>query len=374
MRHLCRSLPGFGLALTVTLLTGLAHRSAAQTSEADLTIATWGGFYQKAQTRVLAEPFAFQSAKTIDMVTYSGQPDEVRQLVEAYRSTGEDVGWDIIDLERADAEQLCFEGYIQPLQLESLGLGSANSASALGNDFVDGALGLCWVGNVVWSQSFGYDKRLYRGAEPLVLADAFNLTLFPGRRVLTTSAQVVLELALLSEGVPSDQVYDVLADPVGVVEAIAVLDRLRGNVTFTNSAADASNLLKTGQAGIGIIHHFEALREARAVGETLGYIWDGHVLDMDVFAIPVGAENPVLARDFIASVSRAAYQSAMATVTGYGPARLSAADAAREDLRVWLPTGPENRDQGLLFKPAFWQSPAGKRAQAAYDTWRTSIL
>lgn len=367
MRHFLRSLPSYGLALAIALGAGQAQTSAAQSSGGDLTIATWGGFYQKAQTRVLAEPFAFQSAKTIDVVTYSGQANEVRQRVEAFRNSGQEVGWDVIDLERADAEQLCFEGYIQPLQVQSLGLGDVD------NDFVDGGVGLCWVGNVVWSQSFGYDKRLYRGAEPFALSDAFDLQLFPGRRVLTTSAQVVLELALLSEGVAPDQIYDVLSNPDGVSEALAVLDQLRGNVTFTNSAADAFNLLKTGQAGIGLIHHFEALREARAVGDNVGYLWDNHVLDLDVFAIPVGSSNPVLARDFIANVSRAAYQSAMATVTGYGPARLSAADSAREDLREWLPTGPENRGQGLLFSASFWESPEGQRAQGAYDTWRASI-
>lgn len=368
MRHLLRSLPGFGLALAIALSAGQSQTSAAQSSGGDLTIATWGGFYQKAQTRVLAEPFAFQSAKTIDMVTYSGEPNEVRQRVEAFRNDGDTVGWDVVDLERADAEQLCFEGYIQPLQVGSLGLGDVE------NDFVDGGVGLCWVGNVVWSQSFGFDRRLYRGAEPATVSDAFDLQLFPGLRVLTTSAQVVLELALLSEGVAPERVYEVLAEPEGVSEAIAVLDRLRGSISFTNSSADAFNMLKSGQAAIGVIHHFEALREARAVGETVGFLWDSHVVDLDVFAVPVGAGNPILARDFIANVSRSAYQSAMATVTGYGPARLSAAAAAREDLRLWLPTAPEHRDTGLLFDASFWQGPAGKRAQAAYDTWRTSIL
>jgi len=368
MRHNLRSLQGLGLALAMTISAGLLQTSSAQSSGGDLTIATWGGFYQKAQTQVLAEPFGFQSGRTIDVVTYTGHPNEVRQRVEAYRSTGQGLGWDVLDLERADAEQLCFEGYVQPLELDTLGVRNFNT------DFLEGAVGLCWVGNVVWSQSFGYDRRLYRGAEPFALADAFDLQLFPGRRILTNSAQVVMELALMSEGVPTDQVYDVLGSTIGVEEALGVLDRLRGSVVFVGSSSEAFDLLKTGQAGIGLIHHFDALRETRASGEVIGYLWDNHVLDLDVFAIPAGADNASLARDFIANVSRSAYQSAMATVTGYGPARLSAAGSARADLRAWLPTGPENLRQGVLFDAGFWASEAGIAAQEAYDDWRQSQL
>ena len=102
------------------------------------------------------------------------------------------------------------------------------------------------------------------------------------------------------------------------------------DVRFINSTEEIFALLKSGQAAVGVIHHFDALRELRSTGPSVGYLWDNHVVDMDVFAIPSGAGNPNLAADFIANVSRGAYQTAMATVTGYGPARLSAAKAVQK--------------------------------------------
>lgn len=355
------------LACAALIGTGFSQPALAQTRTADLTIASWGGFYQKAQTQVLAEPFGLQSGQTVSVVTYTGNPNEVRQKVSAYRDSGEPVGWDVVDLERADAETLCFQGYLQPMQHELMGLQDFET------DFIDGAIGLCWVGNVVWSQSFGFDRRLFSGAEPYALTDAFDPTLFPGRRLLTLSAEVVMELALLSEGVAPARVYERLGTREGVAEALAVLNRVRGNVQFIKSTEEIFKMLKTGQGSIGLIHHFDALRELRSSGLNIGYLWDSHVIDLDVFAIPAGARKPVLAADFIANVSRGAYQSAMATVTGYGPSRLSAANAARADLREWLPTGPENLNFGLSFRADFWTSIEGKAAQAAYDAWRGSV-
>ena len=366
MRHFLGAFRG--LALATAVWTATAGTALAQTVADDvLVIATWGGFYQKAQTQVLAEPFSLQSGRPVSVVTYTGQPNEVRRRVASYRQTGEPLGWDVLDLERADAEELCFNGYLEPLDLEKHGIEGVES------DFVQGAIGLCWVGNVVWSRGFGFDRRLYTNAEPYALADAFDPLLFPGRRLLTTSAQTVMELALLSAGVAPELVYDRLQTAEGLQEAVSVLDQVRANVRFFKSTSDVFRMLKSGQGAVGLIHHFDALRQTRTAGPVIGYLWDGHVIDLDVFAIPAGASNPGLAMDFIANVSRGAYQSAMATVTGYGPARLSAAEAAREDLRAWLPTASDHLPFGLLFQPDFWDSPDGAAAQAAYDTWRRSI-
>ena len=370
MRQTIRAFQGLASAALFgmgAVLLGFASVAQAQTGDAELTIATWGGFYQKAQTQVLAEPFGFQTGKSVDVVTYTGHPNEVRQKVAAYRETGDALGWDVLDLELHDAEALCFQGYLEPIDHQRIGIQNSTS------DFIDGGIGLCWVGNVVWSHGFGFDQRLFSGAKPYALTDAFDPLLFPGRRLFTTSASVMMELALLSEGVAVDRVYERLGTPEGEAEALAVLNRVRKNVQFINSTQEIFALLKSGQAAIGLIHHFDALRELRATGPSIGYLWDNHVVDMDVFAIPSGAANPRLAGDFIANVSRGAYQTAMATVTGYGPARLSAATAAREDLRAWLPTGPENLGSSLLFSAEFWASPPGEAAQAAYDAWRGSV-
>ena len=365
MRQYLRALKDLACAALIGM--GFSPAAVAQTQPVDLTIASWGGFYQKAQTQVLAQPFGFQSGHKVNVVTYTGHPNEIRQKVAAYRDTGVPLDWDVVDLERADAEALCFQGYLQPIQHEQIGIQSAQT------DFVEGGIGLCWVGNVVWSQSFGFDPRVYGGAEPYALTDAFDPLLFPGRRLLTTSAEVVMELALLSEGVAPERVYERLSTREGVAEALAVLDRVRNDVQFINSTQEIFSLLRGGQGSIGLIHHFDALRELRSSGQSIGYLWDSHVIDLDVFAIPAGARNPGVAADFIANVSRGAYQSAMATVTGYGPARLSAASAARQDLREWLPTGPDNFAYGLLFQADFWTSAPGKEAQMAYDAWRGSV-
>lgn len=74
MRHFLGAFRG--LALAAAVWTATAGTALAQTVADDvLVIATWGGFYQKAQTQVLAEPFSLQSGRPVSVVTYTGQPN-----------------------------------------------------------------------------------------------------------------------------------------------------------------------------------------------------------------------------------------------------------------------------------------------------------
>ncbi|MEK9710910.1 MAG: extracellular solute-binding protein, partial [Alphaproteobacteria bacterium] len=92
-------------------------------------------------------------------------------------------------------------------------------------DFIDGALQECAVANIVWSSVYAYDSSKVRGWNaPKTMADFFDTKAYPGKRGMRKNPKVTLEFALIADGVPTDQVYDVLSTEEGVARAFAKLD------------------------------------------------------------------------------------------------------------------------------------------------------
>ena len=78
------------------------------------------------------------------------------------------------------------------------------------HDFVNGALGECWVASVAYSQAILVSMDKFTGNQPATAADFFDLARFPGARAMKQGAKLNLELALLADGVPPQDIYKTL--------------------------------------------------------------------------------------------------------------------------------------------------------------------
>ena len=83
-------------------------------------------------------------------------------------------------------------------------------------DFVDGALGDCYVGNISWATVPAYDTTKVTGDAPTSMADFWDLKKYPGRRGLRKTPRVNMEWALMADGVPNDEIYNTLATEKGI--------------------------------------------------------------------------------------------------------------------------------------------------------------
>ena len=68
-------------------------------------------------------------------------------------------------------------------------------------------------------------------------ADFFDAEKFPGKRGLKKAPKALLEMALMGDGVPADQVYEALATPEGLDRAFAKLDTIKRDVVWWESGA-----------------------------------------------------------------------------------------------------------------------------------------
>lgn len=240
------------------------------------------------------------------------------------------------------------------------------------DDFIGDGLSRCGVGSFIWSTLFVVDPHSFDGAVPSTLADVFNPRRFAGTRVLMKSRSPLFEMALMADGVKSDQVYSSLATPAGVKRALRKVDVLRGHAMWVSKQSDALDYLTSGQTAIAMVHNGRAFRHAISRGYRL--IWDGSVHDMTYWAVPRATRNGAVAKSFIKFATSPNRLADQARLWPYGPARRSAVSLVGKhpylaiDLEPFLPTAPQNLAKGINSQAAFWREH-GERLQVAFHAW-----
>ncbi|HNS94277.1 MAG TPA: ABC transporter substrate-binding protein, partial [Thauera sp.] len=209
----------------------VALGGAVGTASADITVISFGGASQKAQDKAYYAPFAKATGVKVVAGEYNGEQAKVKAMVEAGNVT-----WDVLEVESPELVRGCEEGLFEKIDFAQVG----DKA-----DFVPAAVSECGVGIFVWSTALAYNADRLKEA-PTSWADFWNVDKFPGKRGLRKGAKYTLEFALLADGVPTSDVYKVLATPAGVDRAFAKLDKLKANIQWWEAGAQPPQLLASG--------------------------------------------------------------------------------------------------------------------------------
>ena len=332
-----------------TALTGLAFSAAAQ----ELTVMSWGGAYGEAQTEAHVKPWSAASGFAAKMTDSDNPATPIKAMVEAGNVT-----IDVASIEYADAIRLCDEGMLEPIDINALPAGADGTPAA--DDFLPGAVTECAVSTDIWSNVYAYDTTKFTGEVPTTAADFFDLAKFPGKRGLKKGAKAVLELALMADGVPAAEVYDVLSTPEGVDRAFAKLDTIKADVVWWEAGSQAPQLLADGEVVMTTAYNGRIFNAAIAENKPFQIVWDGQIYENEMYAIPKGAPNKDKALEFIAYATSTEGLRAQATYISYGPARKSALKDellykdGKTVMAPHLPTAPENMANALETSAEFW--------------------
>ena len=334
--------------------TGALKASPAGTtydSNAAITVTSWGGAYTKSQLEAMHKPFTAETGVRINSEDYNGGLAEVRAQVESGNVT-----WDVLDVERSDAVRGCDDGLFETIDLSTLPAGlDGTPASA---DFIDGALGDCYVANIYWSTVYAFDKEKFTGAQPTTMADFFDLAKFPGKRGLQKNPKPNLEFALIADGVPTKDVYKLLSTPAGVDRAFAKLDTIKDQVVWWESGAQPPQLLADGEVAMTTAYNGRLFNAIYTEGKPFEIVWDGQILDTDLWVIPKGSKNKQVAMDFIAFSTGTKPLADQSLWISYGPARKSSSSLVKADILPHLPTSPQNFKNPLQNDFEFWADNA----------------
>ena len=348
-----------GLAGLIGLAAGLAHAEPAQKP---LTIVSWGGDYTRSQMLAYVKPYRKRTGAWVAMETYQGGLDEIREQVET-----ENVVWDVVDFELSDLLRGCQEGLLETIDPGILPAGADGTPAD--EDFIPGALTDCGIGQTVYATVVAYDDTAFRGEPPSEIADFFNVNEFPGRRGLRRDPRVVMEWALLADGVPADQVYDTLATDEGRDRAFAVLDRIKPYIVWWTDGEEPAALLASGRVAMTSVWNGRMFRPIIEEDKPFTILWDGQVWEIDSWGIPKGTYNLEKALDFIRFATASEQLADQATYISYGPARESSlAMIDDETTRAMLPTSAENRSAALKSDAGWWAEHHDELA-AEFEAW-----
>ncbi len=209
---------GFAISAALALIAG-----AALAAEKEVTIASWGGSYQEAQSKALFQPASAATGVKVKEETYGGMSD-VRLQVQ----TGA-VTLDIVASGSGSAARAGAEGLLEELDYSVIDVST----------FYPTVYSKYCVGGDVFSTVYAWNTATYGENGPKSWADFWDVEKFPGKRAYRgNNVAGALEPALMADGVPPEKVYEVLSTEQGIDRAIDKIRELKPHISvFWTSGA-----------------------------------------------------------------------------------------------------------------------------------------
>jgi putative spermidine/putrescine transport system substrate-binding protein len=328
------------------------RRANADTPQ--LTVVSWGGAFQDAQSKALFQPAAKALGITVKEETYTGLA-ELRM-----RAKSGAVTWDVVCSGSGTSARAGVEGLLEKLDYQIIDVA----------DFVPGAWSPYYVGSDAFSTVVAWNTKTYGENGPQNWADFWDVKKFPGTRSYRNA--VTLEPALMADGVPPDKVYEVLSAPGGIERAIKKLTELKPHIAvWWSSGAQSAQLMMDGAVDMvmGWNGRFDVVKQS---GAKVAYTFNQGILDYDCFVIPKGAPQKELAMKFLAEISKPQYQAALTKFITYGPTNKKAYDLGviPASYAAELPSSPANVAKQLVIDDQ-WYMKFDQQASQAYQNMMT---
>ena len=218
---------------------------------------------------------------------------------------------------------------------------------------------------IFWTIIYAYNTETIQGGTPSTIQDFFDTASFPGKRAMRKRPQVNLEWSLIADGVPRDQVYEMLATDEGQARAFAKLDTIRDDLVWYDSWSQAPQLLNDGGAVMVQSANGRIFKDIKDHDRPFVMVWDSHIFDLDVWSVVRGSPNLEQAMDFVKFATGTVPLSGMQDVA-YGPTRRSAAALVDPAVINDLPTA--HIDIGLKADGIFW-ADFGESLGEKFNEW-----
>ncbi len=307
-----------------------------------ITIASWGGAYSMSQRKAFYEPYAELTGITVLEDEWQGTVGSILGQVD----TG-NYKWHVMDMTRSLVQLGCDEGFLEPIPWDLMG----------GEDaFVEGWTEECGVPNITWSTIYAFDADVFpdSGPQPTTIHDLFDVEKFPGKRALYNDPSVNLEWALIVDGVPMDQVYDLLETDAGVQRALDKIDSIRDHIIWWSAGAQPPQMLADGEVVMASAWNGRIFNAIKEEGKNFRIVWDAQRLELDYWMVPKGHPEKDAAFEFIAYATQPEVMARQSKYISYGPTVKAAVPLINPDILKDLPTAPENTKNVLNVDIGWW--------------------
>lgn len=309
--------------------------AGAQADGGSITLASWGGSFQKAQREAWFTPAEKALGLTIREDTTSGLAD-VRTQVASGKPA-----WDIVQQGNQSCPLMEKEGLLE--KLDPAIVDTTGIPDNMKSDY--------WVADVVYGVVISWNKEALKGAPPQNWKDFWDTREFPGMRSLRRSPLYNIEAALLADGVAPSDIY-----PPDVDRAFRKLAELKPSVgAWWGSGAESVQLMQHGEVDMSGIWNGR-IQDLITEDPRMDFSWNQQIVLYDCLAIPKGAKNKEAAMKVLAYLVKPETQARLSTLINYAPANEKAYETGiiSPELAARLPNSPENRAGAVVLDTQWW--------------------
>jgi putative spermidine/putrescine transport system substrate-binding protein len=294
-----------------------------------IVLVNWGGDAIPAMEDAWAAPYRDETGTRV-VIDGSGP---TQGAIKAQHKSGA-VRWDIVDAETYSTIQLGDEGILRPIDYDIVDRDKVLDGFALDHG----------VASYFFSYVIAYDSQRFGSNPPKTWADFWDVEKYPGKRTLYKWMTANLEIALMADGVPPEEVY-----PIDVDRALKKIAELKPHiVTHWGSGAESQQLLRSGEAVMGQVWHTRAELVREDTDGRIQWQFDNGVLSPSSWAVlkgnPAGADA---AMNLIAFMQDPDSQIDMLRALNVGPANPAAQTKVPADLSGVNPVSPAHRKRQL---------------------------
>lgn len=328
-------------AVTAIGMAGAAFAEgpvAGETAEGSLagktlTFVSYGGIFQDGQLKALQD-FVTKSGVTL----LSDGPTEnakIQAQVEA-----KNVMWDVVDT--GDFTPFVHCGTLfQKLDFTKIDI----------SKIPPGQVGECSVPAMNYAVMFLYNKDTYKDNPPQSRNDFFDVEKFPGTRGIPGYADpegYMVELGLLADGVPKDQLF-----PADIDRGLNKWRSIRENLVPWTTGAESQQMLESGEADMVMVWSGRG-KAALANGANYAPVWQDWIVVKDQIAIPIGVKDTDASHALINAYLGKQAQEVMAQETSYSPINVDAQPKVDALTAEFMTNTPEKQAMAYNQNVEFW--------------------
>jgi len=349
-----KRLTGLTLAASVALAIGGGQAVA---EDDVLTISGSGGVVAEVNQKIFIPVFEKESGwQTKQVSAESSRMAELEAMVNAGRTV-----WDVSEisasnypiavdkdlLEPIDYSLVDPKGELPEVARAKYGVGAASYSTVL-------------------VQNLGKNPE---GKKMESWTDFWDVETFPGPRSLGNRPQYNLEFALLADGVPKDQLYQVLSTDEGVDRAFAKLDEIKDHIpVWWDSGAQTVQLLSDEEVFYTTTYNGRVgkLQEA---GMPVEIVWNGGALHISYVGIPKGTPHKDKAHLYVEiRTMRPDLEREYLKLLPYPSFAPNLFEGMPKEIVEQMPTYPANADAQFAANEQFWAENLD-RLQERWNEW-----
>lgn len=344
----------FAMGSMATLAAlSLVNITKARAATGPVTFASFGGYYNDAIQKTLIKAFTKSTGIDVRMAANTSLASLKGQI------NANAVQWDIAELTGSEYE-IAMQ---QDIPLEPLDFDIIKT-----DNIPDYAVGKYGIKYAFFLEVMAWNKATVK-QPPTTWAQFFDPELLPQRRSLYTklSDSMLLEFALIADGVAMDQLY-----PLDVERALGVLSKLqRRQVVWYQTNQQVIEQMASGATQLGM-PFTGRIRLANQGGAAIGYTVNEGGATGDYLVVPKGARNKENAMKLINFICNDAHAAAeFMRNTHYGLSNLRAIEQLEDSIAADIPTSPA-LDGKIFRKDDAWWAENLDTATQQFRAWQVS--